>query len=195
MTHLQPQHQPYRWPSLLLVTCALVGAVALGAPRPGEAQGLPPASIFTGVLFEQLTLAGGGEASSSTPGLAAEVGAGLPLSDRDLLGVLALRVGMDDERDPRLATHLFLRTSAGHDDWKTFFDAGLLARIQPAWSVGARLGIGLQHELSEHVGLFLTAGGTAGYGERFHVSFDGGLGLQVRFGASAAHHSIHWYEH
>lgn len=196
---MQPQHRPHRSPASLprLWLLALV-ALSLGvaaAPGAGRAEGLRHPSLLTNVSFEHLTLAGGGEASVSSPGLVADVGVGLPLSAQDHLAVLAVRAGIDDERDPRLATQLFLRTSAGFDRWTTFFDAGILARIRPAWSAGARLGIGLQRELSEHVGVFATAGGTAGYGDRFHVGFDGGIGLLFRFGSAGADPSIHWYEH
>lgn len=160
---------------------------------PTSALAEEPAA-YSSLAYEHLILSGGGESSSSTPGLAWDVGAGLPLGDEGLKAFLALRLGMDPDRESRAATHLFLRSEAGSDEWKTFVDAGLLTRLLPSWSAGARIGVGIQHEISDALSLFLSTGGSAGFGSRFQVGFDAGLGLQVRFGPRRPR-PAHWYDY
>lgn len=160
----------------------LLLVVALAAlPLAAQAEG--PA-LHGNLAYEHLVITGGGEPGISVPGLAADLALGFPLGSENLLGNLGLRAGVGEE-DERLAPHLFLRVLGGDEIWKTFFDLGLIARVKPSWSAGPRMGIGVQRELGRHVGIFATAGGAVGFGERFHIGFDGGIGLQLRFGASS----------
>ncbi len=161
------------------------------AMRPLAAQAQAPA-VHGHLVYEHLVLSGGGERSQSTPGLVADLSLGLPMGNESVLGNLGLRVGAGEEGQ-RLAPHLFLRVLGGDETWKTFFDVGLLARLEPSWSAGARMGIGLMRELGRHVGIFVAAGGSAGFGERRHIGFDGGIGFQLRFGSSS--HVVYDYVH
>lgn len=161
--------------ALPVLLCALPATAAARGP-----------AVHGHLVYEHLVIATSGEKSLSVPGLAADLAIGLPLGHESTFGNLGLRVGRGEEGD-RIAPHLFLRVLGGDERWKTFFDVGLLARIQPSWSAGARMGIGVQRELNEFVGLYATAGGSAGFGSGFHIGFDGGIGLQFRFGSSDVH--------
>src|SRR5690606_15868758 len=162
-----------RWASVLAV---LLGASPLAALAEAPA-------LHANLAYEHLVVARAGEKSISEPGLVADLAFGIPLGSQAHLGNVGLRVGKGEEGD-RIAPHLFLRVLGGDERWKTFFDLGLLGRIQPSWSAGMRMGIGVQRELNEFLGLYAVAGAAAGFGEAFHIGFDGGIGLQLRFGSS-----------
>lgn len=148
--------------------------------------------VHGNLVYEHLVLTGGGARSESAPGAVADLALGLPLGSERAFGNLGIRVGRGEEGE-RLAPQLFLRVLGGDETWKTFFDVGLIARLRPAWSAGARMGIGLQRELGRHMGIFVTAGGSAGFGDRFHIGFDGGIGFQLRFGGAS--HATYDYVH
>ncbi|AKU91746.1 hypothetical protein [Vulgatibacter incomptus] len=135
--------------------------------------------------FEHLVLSGrkSSDRTSSEPGAFADLAFGLPASDEGGEGILGLRIGTGPDEGTRLvAPYLAYRVFAGYDEWKTFFDIGAFARLLPVWGAGARLGVGVQYELSENAGLFVATGGSAAYGDGLQVGFDVGLGLQLRFG-------------
>lgn len=160
----------------------LVLVAALATPFGAKAQA--PA-VHGSLLFEHLVIAGGGERSLSVPGGVADLALGLPLGSSGVLANVGLRAGVGEE-DDRIAPHLFMRVLGGDERWKTFFDVGLLGRVKPSWSAGPRMGIGVQRELGPHLGIYAMAGGAVGFGDRFHVGFDGGIGLQLRFGTTSS---------
>lgn len=165
-----------------LLRFLLVALLGTSLPLMAEAQ----APALQGqVVYEHLVIAGGGEAGVSAPGAVADLAVALPLGSEASFLNFGLRAGMGEEGE-RLAPQLFLRVLGGDETWKTFFDLGLLGRIQPSWSVGPRMGIGIQREFGRHLGVYAMAGGSAGFGSRFHIGFDGGIGLQIRFGEGAS---------
>lgn len=68
----------------------------------------------------------------------------------------------------------------GEEQFKSFLDLDLVVQWAPRWTVGPRVGFGLQYELSPVIGLFGGVGLQLGFGEelRFLAGFN--LGLQFR---------------
>ena len=151
---------------------------ALPAAAPAEAP-----ALHANLLYEHLVVARAGETSLSVPGLVADLAAGFPLGSEAHLANVGVRVGRGEEGN-RIAPQLFLRVLGGDERWKTFFDVGFIGRVRPSWSAGLRMGIGVQRELGELFGLYAAVGAAAGFGDAFHIGFDGGIGLQFRFGSS-----------
>lgn len=172
---------------------ALLGAIAcvlatLAAPSDAAAwerldhRGQTSFTLVPG--YEHLIRPGRtGERTRSNPGAFGELSFGLPGGDDGGEGILGLRYGAGAGGESRLvAPFIAYRVFAGDEEWKTFFDVGAFARIEPIWGVGTRLGAGVQYDFSQAWGIFLATGGSVGIGDGFHVGFDAGLGLQVRFG-------------
>lgn len=162
-----------------ILVCAALGASFLLGPR------ALAAGVHAQAGYEHLVVAKMGERSASAPGAFADLALALPMGSESRLLNVGLRAGRGEEGD-RIAPHAFLRVLAGHEEWKTFFDLGVLARLQPSWSVGPRMGIGAAFELGGGLAIYAIAGGATGFGSRFHVAFDGGIGLQLRFGGETA---------
>jgi len=143
-------------------------------------------SILAGVLYEQLIVAAADDSDEegSRPGAVADLAFGLPLNDEGGELFLGLRAGRGDHENRLVAPHLFYRVYGGAEAWKTFFDAGLLLRIEPLWAVAARIGIGVQYDFHENWGAWLGAGPSIGYGDAVQVGIDAGLGVQFRFGTA-----------
>lgn len=167
----------------------LIFLLGLSASLPARAEA---PFVHGNLVYEHLILTGGGEESLTAPGFIADLALALPWGTEGTSGNLGLRVGAGEE-GARIAPHLFLRVAGGDETWKTFFDVGILVRLQPSWSAGTRMGIGLQRELGRNMGVFVAAGGSAGFGQRFHIGFDGGIGFQLRFGGSS--HAYYDYVH
>ncbi|HWV39666.1 MAG TPA: hypothetical protein VN033_14450 [Vulgatibacter sp.] len=166
----------------------LAAALALAAPGTASAwerldhRGQPSITLSPG--YEHLIRPGrSGEKTTSSPGGFAELAFGLPGGDDGGEGLFGLRWGAGQGGESRLvAPFVAYRIFAGDEEWKTFFDVGAFARIQPVWAVGARLGAGVQYDFTQSFGAFFAAGGAAGLGDGLQVGFDAGLGLQLRFG-------------
>lgn len=140
-------------------------------------------SVFVAPVLEQLTVDRAGEETDMGTGLLCEMAWGVPLSDEGGEGLVGLRAGAGlDGSGARLAPFVLYRGYFGVDAWKTYFDAGVFVRLEPVWGGGARLGFGVQHDPSEHVGLFAGAGGGIAYGDGLQTSVDLLAGLQLRFG-------------
>lgn len=166
----------------LAVSLVLVSPGAAAAWERLDHRGQPSVTLSPG--YEHLIRPGrSGEKTASSPGAYAELAYGLPGGDDGGEGLLGLRWGGGAGGESRLvAPFLAYRVYAGDEEWKTFFDVGAFARIQPVWAVGARLGAGVQYDFTQSFGVFLATGGAAGLGDGFQVGFDAGLGLQLRFG-------------
>ncbi len=137
------------------------------------------------MLFEQLiTTAGDESEEGSEPGAVADLALGLPVNEEGGEVFLGLRLGTGAGERRLVAPHLFYRAYAGEEAWKTFFDAGLLLRIEPLLVGAARLGFGLQYDLHENWGAYLATGASLGYGDALQVGIDVGAGLQFRFGTA-----------
>jgi len=175
-----------RWSAVASLAAALLAL----APGPASAQSYlrldhrDQSSLSVTPGYEYLTLSGrSGQRSSTEHGAFADLGFGLPVGRDGGQGIFGLRAGAGTDRGARLvAPYLGYRSYAGDEEWKTFFDASAFGRILPVWGVGVRLGAGVQHELSQHLGLFFATGGSVAFGEGLQVGYDVGLGLQVRFG-------------
>lgn len=143
-------------------------------------------SIYLAATFEELAITG---RSGASAGGLADVALGLPVTDEGGVIVIGGRVGTGEplagERLRLVAPYAAYRGYAGGDEpWKTFFDAGVMLRLQPAVGAGVRVGGGVQYDLGENLGAFLGAGiGLAG-GEGVHLHGDVSLGVQLRFGSA-----------
>lgn len=182
-----PARMPVRR-DILPFLAVLLGTAVLAAPATAPAwerldhRGQPSFTVSPG--YEHLIRPGrNGENTTSTPGGYGELAYGLPGGDEGGEGIFGLRWGAGAGGESRLvAPFLAYRVFAGDEEWKTFFDVGAFARIRPVWAAGARLGAGVQYDFTQNVGVFFSAGGSAGLGDAFLLGFDAGLGLQLRFG-------------
>ncbi len=68
----------------------------------------------------------------------------------------------------------------GRDVWKTFFDLGIAAHFTPAFTVGPRVGFGVQYELGPLAGLYLGAAAQLSGGNGFRFSGELVGGIQLR---------------
>lgn len=145
-------------------------------------RGQPALSVLPG--FEHLILSGkSGEKTISEPGAFAELSFGLPGTMEGGQAILGLRLGQGETEGTRLvAPSIAWRSYAGEEEWKSFFDVGAFGRILPVWGAGLRIGVGMQYELSQHLGVYFATGGSVAFGEMLQVGYDLGLGLQLRFG-------------
>ncbi len=133
-----------------------------------------------------LTVAAGGDARNAVaPSLVAdngwrgdlEVGATLSFTDKTELraaGRLALF-------GPALggAALVGLRNSYG-ERLKTFFDLDALVHVAPVFTVGPRLGFGLQFEILPVLGAYAQLAGHLGFGAGLRLGFELLLGVQLR---------------
>ncbi len=132
-----------------------------------------------------LTVAAGGEyAFSAATGLTdngfrvpIELGGTLSVSDHTELRL----AGRLSPPGPRFDSSVLagIRNSRG-ERWKTFFDAELAVHFTPLWTVGLRLGFGVQYELAPVVGLFAVAGVQGGGGQGLRLGFELLIGMQFR---------------
>jgi hypothetical protein len=106
-----------------------------------------------------------------------ELGGTLSLTDHTEL-LLAGRVAPPGPR-PEWAAFAGIRNSRG-DRVKTFFDLLLAATLSPVWTLGFRLGLGVQYELLPVMGAYAVAGVQGGFGAGLRLSFELLLGLQFR---------------
>lgn len=145
-------------------------------------------SISVSPGYEHLIISGRSEKRSITePGAFTDLSFGLPGGVEGGQGFFGIRVGMGSELGERLAApYVGYRSFAGDWEWKTFFDVSAFGRILPIWGVGARIGAGVQRELSQHVGIFFSTGGSVAGGDGLQVGYDLGIGLQLRFGEPGA---------
>jgi hypothetical protein len=132
-----------------------------------------------------LTVAGGGEyLMSAGTGTAlngflvpTEIGGTYSLTEHTELCAVA-RVSLDV---PKLygAVYAGIRNSRG-ERVKTFFDLDLAVNFAPVFTVGLRLGFGVQVELHPNVGLFSVIAVQGGGGAGLRLSFELLAGLQFR---------------
>ena len=143
-------------------------------------------SVLAGAAFEQLLVTGADEAEEELggPGALLDLAFGIPVTDEGGEAFVGLRVGTGDGRTRLVAPHLFYRVYAGDEAWKTYFDAGVLLRVEPLVAGAARIGLGTQYDFHENWGAYLAAGGSIGYGEGLQVGVDVGAGVQFRFGTA-----------
>lgn len=133
-----------------------------------------------------LTVGGGGEfvtaivpGGQGDHGLRAPIELGGTLSVTDHTEVmLSGRVAAPGPR-PEWAAFAGIRNSRG-ERLKTFFDLLLGAFIHPIWTLGFRLGLGVQYEVLPVMGVFAVAGVQGGFGAGLRLSFELLLGLQFR---------------
>lgn len=71
----------------------------------------------------------------------------------------------------------------GHEEFKTFFDAGLVVPLAPRVAAGPRLGFGVIYDFSRSIGLFASLGAATAFGEFRGFSFGLGIGAQWRWPA------------
>ena len=140
-------------------------------------------SLFVAPVLEHLIVDRAGEETETSTGLVGELAGGVPLADEggEGLGGLRADAGLGDG-EARLAPFALYRGYYGDEAWKTYFDVGVFGRIEPVWGGGARLGFGLQHDPTEHLGLFAGVGGGLAFGDGLQASLDFLAGLQLRFG-------------
>ena len=176
-----------------MIARGLVAAAALAIlPAPASAQEIEwrldhrnQPSILAAVLYEQLIVTASDEAEEgSTPGAVVDLAAGIPLNDEGGELFLGVRVGKGGGETRLVAPHLFYRVYGGQEEWKTFFDAGVLLRVEPLLAATARIGIGVHYDFHENWGAYLAAGPSIGVGDALLVGLDAGLGLQFRFGTA-----------
>jgi len=142
-------------------------------------------AVLVGPAFENLIVtAADDDQARSEPGGLVDLAFGLPVTDEGGELYLGLRVGGGGGERRLVAPHLFYRAYAGHEAWKTYFDAGALLRIEPLVAVAARIGLGVQYDFHENWGAYLGAGGSLGYGQGLQVGLDAGAGVQFRFGTA-----------
>ena len=134
------------------------------------------------------TVAGGGEyitAISTSQGGLNENGFRAPI---ELAGTLSITehtelrlAGRVAPPGPRVGWSVYagIRNSRG-ERFKTFFDLDLAAHIAPIWTLGLRLGLGVQYELLPVLGAFAVAGVQGGGGAGLRLSFELLVGLQFR---------------
>jgi hypothetical protein len=145
-------------------------------------------SLDIAPVFEQLVATGNG---ASEPALIGELLLGVPLGNEGQVLVVGGRGGwgapLAGSRARAVAPYVGYRGYAGGDEpWKTFFDAGAFVRVAPVIGVGVRIGGGLQLDVAENLGFFLSGGlGLAG-GDGVQLGADVGLGVQLRFGAAGS---------
>lgn len=140
-------------------------------------------SLLAAPALEHLIVDRAGRKTRASTGLLGEAAWGFPLSDEGGEGLLGLRAGVGlDGGETRLAPFALYRGYFGDDAWKTYFDIGAFVRVEPVWGGGVRMGFGVQHDPSEHVGLFAGAGGGLAFGDGLQASIDLLAGVQLRFG-------------
>jgi hypothetical protein len=132
-----------------------------------------------------LTVAGGVElgsavgAGKSSEGVRApvEVGVSLGVTDKTevrLAGRLAL-----PWPDPDWSIYAGVRNSRG-EQWKTFFDLDLAAHVAPIWTLGLRVGFGVQYEVLPVLGVYAELALQGGGGAGLRLSGELLLGFQLR---------------
>lgn len=168
---------------LTLVSLALApgGAGAQEWEPPRLDHRNQPAILAT-LLYEPLLVTASEAYERSEQAAVADLAFGLPLDEEGSEGYLGLRIGAGEQERRLVAPHLFYRRYHGYEEWKTFFDAGLMLRVEPLVALAARIGLGAQYELDENWGVLLTGGASIGYGQGLQIGVDVGLGLQFRFG-------------
>lgn len=142
-------------------------------------------SVLVGAAYEHLLVTGGDEADERNEGAGVvDVAFGIPVTDDGGEAFVGVRVGRGGGETRLVAPHLFYRVYAGDYEWKTFFDAGVMLRIEPLVAPSARVGLGAQYDFHENWGAYLAAGASIGYGGGLEVGGDVGAGLQFRFGTA-----------
>lgn len=162
---------------------ATLGALAIIALGAGPSFAQEPSWGHRGALG--LTVAGGGEfvtalgSGTSDRGFRAplELGGTLSLTEHTELRI-AGRVAPPGPH-PGWSVYAGIRNSRG-ERLKTFFDLDLAAHLAPLWSLGLRLGLGVQYELLPVLGAFAVAGVQGGGGGGLRLSFELLIGLQFR---------------
>lgn len=133
-----------------------------------------------------LTVSGGGElVTGIVPGAQGDNGPRAPLELGGTLSVaertelrLAARCAPPGPR-PGWSVYAGLRNARG-ERFKTFFDLDLAAHLAPLWTLGLRLGLGVQYEVLPVMGVFAVAGLQGGGGAGLRLSFELLLGVQLR---------------
>lgn len=133
-----------------------------------------------------LIVSGGGEYRSAiTPSAVTDNG---PRANVDLGGTLAfsehwvaLLEGRVSFGGPAMGLSFFggLRNSWG-DEFKTFFDLTLSVHALPTFSIGPRVGFGIQYELSPVIGVFGLIAAQFGGGTSLRFGAEGMIGVQFR---------------
>jgi hypothetical protein len=132
-----------------------------------------------------LTLAGGAELGTALGGGLASTGLRAPLE-------LGVSYGFSERTELHLAGRFSppwpradwsvlagLRNYRG-ERWKTFFDLDLVGHLAPIWTLGLRLGLGVQFEVLPVLGVFAVAGVQGGGGAGLRLAGELLLGVQVR---------------
>jgi hypothetical protein len=72
------------------------------------------------------------------------------------------------------------RSYFGYERWKTMLDLDLSVHFTPIFTIGPRLGFGVEYELLSVMGIFAQLGAQLGFGRGLRLSFDGMIGVQFR---------------
>lgn len=88
------------------------------------------------------------------------------------VSLLGLRVGS--------SAYLGLRNTYGWEKLKTFFDLDFAAHFTPIWTLGARVGLGVQYDFLPVMGAYAQLGGQLGGGGGLRLSFELLVGVQLR---------------
>ena len=168
--------------ALALAFLLLPGAAPAQEWEPPRLDHRNQPAILASILYEPLLVTASEEHELGAQAAVVDLAFGLPLDEEGGEGYLGLRIGAGEEGRRLVAPHLVYRSYGGDEEWKTFFDAGLMLRIEPLVALAGRIGIGTQYELDENWGVFLAGGASVGYGQGLQIGVDVGLGLQFRFG-------------
>ncbi len=68
----------------------------------------------------------------------------------------------------------------GLDQWKTFADLDLAAQVLPVFTIGPRVGLGVQFDFSNIAGVFGVLSGQIGFGAGIRYGVEVRIGIQLR---------------
>jgi hypothetical protein len=100
-----------------------------------------------------------------------------------LLGASARLGGWSDPQGSRVlaAVDVRYRGYFGLEEWKTFFEVGLVASVRSNLMIGPLVGVGVAWDASRVWGLFAAAQFSTGLGQARLASFGASTGVQLRF--------------
>jgi hypothetical protein len=168
---------------------ALLLALLHGAPAQAQPAAEPPPlpvqarTDHYGALG--FTVAGGVDVSSAIGGGQTAGGVRAPVE-------VGVTLGVTEKTEVRLAGRLGLpwpfpdwsvtagiRNSRG-EQWKTFFDLDFAAHLSPIWTLGLRVGFGVQYDVLPVLGVFAVLAFQGGGGAGLRLAGELLLGFQLR---------------
>jgi hypothetical protein len=102
--------------------------------------------------------------------------------DEIALGVLGAPWQSDPDRTRvRLALDARYRGYFGSEEFKTFFDLGIWAPLEPRLAVGPLVGVGVQYDFGRVAGVFAGGGFQTAFGRYRIAGLTGTIGAQARW--------------